>query len=214
MVGKIRFYNLYFWVWGCRLKKFSFFLSHVFIVVFVSVFPVQPVQADIYQYIDRDGIIHFTNIPSSVKYRLFFRENKGNSESSRLPDRYDHLLREASERYGVSFPLLKALIKVESNFNPKAVSRAGALGLMQIMPDNIREFNINDPFDPRENIMGGARYLKKMLQRFNGELALALAAYNAGPSTVERFRTIPPIKETENYVKKVLKNYYLFKKLL
>ena len=108
--------------------------------------------------------------------------------------------------------MIKALIKVESDFNTRAVSRSGALGLMQIMPENVKAFRIFDPFDPRDNIIGGARYLKTLLDRFEGKLPLALAAYNAGPKVVERYRNIPPIKETEDYVKKVMKYYYLYNK--
>jgi soluble lytic murein transglycosylase len=126
---------------------------------------------------------------------------------------YDHLIRKASEKHGIAFSLLKALIKVESDFNPRAVSRSGALGLMQIMPENVAALNIKDPFDPSQNIMGGARYLGQLLQRFKGQLPLALAAYNAGPTVVERYRRVPPIKETEDYVQRVMRYYYSYKKI-
>jgi soluble lytic murein transglycosylase len=127
-------------------------------------------------------------------------------------NQYDHLITGASKKQEVSFALLKALIKTESNFNPKAVSRAGAIGLMQIMPANLKDLNIQDPFDPQENIMGGARYLKRLIKRFNGELPLALAAYNAGPTVVERYQGIPPIKETQGFVDKVLKYYAMYRR--
>ena len=104
---------------------------------------------------------------------------------------------------GLSFHLLKALIRVESNFDSQAVSKAGAMGLMQIMPENIKALKIRDPFDPRDNILGGALYLKTLIERFEGKLPLALAAYNAGPSVVDKYQAIPPIKETEEYVHKV-----------
>ncbi len=103
------------------------------------------------------------------------------------------------------------MIRVESNFNPKAVSRKGALGLMQVMPTNLKSLDISDPFDPEQNIMGGARYFRSMVDRFDGKLPLALAAYNAGPNMVDRYKDIPPIEETRNYVKKVMEFFYLYK---
>ena len=122
------------------------------------------------------------------------------------------MIDEAARRHQVSPELLKALIKVESDFNPKAVSRAGAVGLMQIMPENFAALRIEDPYDPWENIMGGTRYLTQMLKRFRGRLHLALAAYNAGPTLVERYNRIPPIRETEEYVEKVMKYYQALRK--
>ena len=126
-------------------------------------------------------------------------------------DKYDEYIREASGIHGVSFPLLKAIMKAESGFNPKAISKKGAKGLMQIMPSNFRVLGIKNPFNPRESIMGGALYLRQMSDRFNGKIHLALAAYNAGPDSVDRSGGIPPIRETENYVNKVMKYYKIFR---
>lgn len=182
-------------------------------IAFGIVATVVPLNADIYMYIDSEGVLHFSNVPTSSNYRIYIKERPLKSLlNSSSPDRYDHFIEKAAKKHGISFPLLKSVVKVESEFNPRAVSKSGALGLMQIMPENIRSLNIKDPFDPWENIMGGARYLKEMLKRFDGKVPLALAAYNAGPNLVEHYNSIPPIKETEDFVKKVMKYYYVFKK--
>ena len=175
---------------------------------------VLPVEADIYRYIDENGVMHFTNVPTSSiqNYKLFIKE-KSQITQQYSTKKYDALISEASERYGVSFPLLKAIIKAESDFDPHAVSQKGATGLMQIMPENFKPLGIRDPFDPWENINAGARYFKQMYDRFKGKLALSLAAYNAGPTAVDRYKTIPPYEETEEYVRRVLKYYYNYKKL-
>lgn len=166
-------------------------------------------------YIDDEGVMHFTNTPtaSDRDYRVYIRERSLSSTSSYSIDKYDELITDASEFYGVSFPLVKAIIKAESDFNPRAVSPKGALGLMQIMPENIKRLDIEDPFDPRQNIMGGTRYFKQLYDRYEGRLALSLAAYNAGPTVVDQYKSIPPYPETEDYVEKVLKYYYNFKNL-
>jgi len=173
-----------------------------------------PVQADIFRYIDENGVMHFTNAPTSSiqKYRLFLKERPIITRRYST-EKYDNLISDASERYGVSFPLLKAIIKAESDFDPLVVSKKGATGLMQIMPQNFKSLGIKDPFDPWQNINAGARYFKQMFDRFNGKLSLSLAAYNAGPTAVDRYKTIPPYEETEEYVRRVLKYYYNYKNL-
>jgi soluble lytic murein transglycosylase len=175
---------------------------------------VLPVEADIYRYIDGNGVMHFTNVPTSSiqNYKLFLKE-KPQITNRYSTEKYDSLISDASERHGVSFPLLKAIIKAESDFDPHAVSKKGATGLMQIMPENFKPLGIRDPFDPWENINAGARYFKQMYDRFKGKLALSLAAYNAGPTAVDRYKTIPPYEETEEYVRRVLKYYYNYKNL-
>jgi soluble lytic murein transglycosylase len=171
-----------------------------------------PAAADIYMYIDSQGVMHFTNTPTSTQYRVYIKE-KPKRKVGRLQDmdRYDDIIAEAQRRHGVDAPLIKAMVRAESAFDSHAVSHKGALGLMQIMPKNLRRLKVHDPYDPWDNIMGGTRYIKEMLVRFEGQLPLALAAYNAGPHIVEQYRGIPPYNETQNYVRKVMRFYAAFK---
>lgn len=181
------------------------------IAICLIVLPALPAAADIYMYIDSDGVMHFTNVPTTSDYRIYIKERPKRQGNKIDANRFDRYIDEAANLHGVDFPLLKAVIRAESAFDPKAVSKKGALGLMQIMPENLKSFRIYDPFDPWQNIMGGTRYLKALIQRFDGQVPLALAAYNAGPRTVDTHRGIPPIPETEAYVKKVMKFFYLYK---
>ena len=197
---------------NCSRIKFTVITtSYVFILLFSAGLTV---HADIYRYIDENGVMHFTNTPTSStpKFKLFLREKpKINPRFS--TKKYDDIIANASRQYDVSFSLLKAIIKAESGFDPRAVSKKGAKGLMQIMPENFKPLGIKDPFDPSQNIHAGARYFKQMYDRFKGKLALSLAAYNAGPTAVERYKTVPPYEETEEYVERVLKFYYNYKNL-
>lgn len=118
---------------------------------------------------------------------------------------FDGVIKEASRRYGLSIALIRAIIRTESAFDPMAVSRAGAQGLMQLMPALSRELGVKDPFDPRQNIMAGSRYLSTLLADHDGNLELALASYNAGPGNVARYQGIPPFKETQAYVERITK---------
>jgi soluble lytic murein transglycosylase-like protein len=190
-------------------------IQYILIPVVLFAVGVLSAHADIYMHIDSKGVLHFTNTPTSSKYKVYMRERSTGSLGAPgiyTSSKYDQIISEASRRHGISFSLLKAQIKVESDFNPRAVSKKGALGLMQIMPENIKALRVNDPFDPRENIMAGARYFKGLLERYNGELHLALAAYNAGPNAVDRYKRVPPYRETVNYVEKVMKYFQIFKK--
>jgi len=165
---------------------------------------------EIYKYVDARGVLLFTDRPlAGGQYVRLEPDPEMTFPGDTI--RYDAWIRRAARRNGLSFALIKAMIKVESNFNPAAVSVAGAKGLMQIMPQNYPSLGITDPFHPGQNIMGGTRYLRQMLDRFDGHLRFALAAYNAGPQAVDRYGRIPPYPETINYVDRVLRYYALYK---
>ena len=137
-----------------------------------------------------------------------FRALPPQQEQPETGGRFDRLITEAATKYGVDADLIRAVIKAESNFNPRARSPVGAEGLMQLMPALQKDFGITDPFDPRQNVMGGVRYLRRLLDLHGGSVALALASYNAGPGNVARYgNRIPPFRETRNYVNKITKWY-------
>lgn len=126
-----------------------------------------------------------------------------NKSSRQKPTSFEQIVQDAARKYGVSEELIHAIIKTESNYNPKAKSHAGAMGLMQLMPGTARYLGVKDPYDAKQNIFGGTKYISDMLRQHNGDLTLALAAYNAGPGNVKKYGGVPPFKETQNYIQKI-----------
>ena len=167
--------------------------------------------AEIYQYVGRDGSISLTNVPSDARYRKIEIESKSNRFHDILSEReLEPVIRRYSSQHQLHPALIRAVIKAESNFDPRAVSRAGAIGLMQLMPQTALRLDVRDMYDPDDNVGGGTKYLRQLLDRFHGNLPLALAAYNAGEHAVEHYQALPPYDETRRYVRKVLGYYRTF----
>ena len=164
-----------------------------------------PAWADVYRYVDKDGVWHFTNIKNDSRYKLYMRTPKQTPKE--YIEKYEDVIQQASRRFGIESTLIKAVIQAESDFNHRAVSHKGAQGLMQLMPETADQMSVDNPFNPEENIFGGTRYLSSLLKRFNNNKHLALAAYNAGPEKVESYNGIPPYRETRIFVKRVLSYY-------
>lgn len=182
---------------------------------FMAAFAGGAARADIYKYVDKKGVVHFTNLPSSPQYRLY---KKSSHESNYIngpaaykigmggdEKRYDRVIESLCHKYEMDTALVKAVIKTESDFDPFAVSSKGAQGLMQLMPGTARDMQVRNPLDPHQNLRGGICYLRQMMDMFKGDMTLALAAYNAGFNTViECGWRVPNIPETRDYVQKVM----------
>ena len=167
-----------------------------------------PVQADrIYYATGEDGTIRLTNAPESGRYHTYLVSGHSPGTEVAPPGLYSEPIRLAARKFGVDPNLVRAVIAAESNFNPEAVSPKGARGLMQLMPSTASRFGVKDVFDPVENIFGGVRYLRHLLDLFGGDLVLALAAYNAGEKIVQKKGGVPGYRETVNYVDRVLSGY-------
>ena len=172
-------------------------------------------SADVYKYIDENGVICYTDKPFGKKTQaeVVYKEKKApvvnqRPEKSRgIKTDYSHYVQKAALKYEIEPELIHAVIRTESNGNYRAVSKKGAMGLMQLMPSTANDMNVGNPFNPEENINGGTRYLRFLLEKFDGNVTLAVAAYNSGPTTVERYGNIPPIAETKQYVNRVFTLY-------
>jgi soluble lytic murein transglycosylase-like protein len=193
------------------------------------IFLASAARADMYTYTDRDGVMHFTNITprgkDRAKWKVLYKTGPGKSAAirggcprcDRVPatdrsrdryTRYDAFIAEAAELYQIPETLIRAIIKVESDYDPRVVSAVGAMGLMQLMPSNVKEDRVSDPFDPRENILGGTRQLRRWANKYKGDLILTLAAYSAGPGAVKKYgEKVPPYETTQRYIRMVLKEY-------
>jgi soluble lytic murein transglycosylase-like protein len=192
-------------------------------------FLARPVSADIFRFVDRDGVVHYTNVqPDSRGWQKVYRETNdaeaGNLNVHRWqgprverrvdPERltrFDAHIREAAKLYQLPEPFIRAIMQVESNFYPDVVSEDGAMGLMQLMPATAANMGVVDAFDPRQNVLGGTRFLRVLANRFNGDLMLTVAAYNAGEGAVNKYGGVPPYPETRRYVRRVLQHYYNFR---
>lgn len=186
------------------MRRFAPFLG----AVATAIAAAAPAGAEMFKLSEPDGTVHFTNAPTDPRYRRMGVSSGTSAGWLRLPGgaapRYDAEIRDAAARYGVPEKLVSAVIRVESAFNPRAVSRAGARGLMQLMPDTASVLGVRNSFDPQENIDGGVRHLRGLIDRFPNNLPLALAAYNAGERAVATYQGIPPYPETRDYVTRVL----------
>jgi soluble lytic murein transglycosylase-like protein len=189
-----------------------------------------PASADVYMYRDADGNVYFTNAPTDRRYKQVYKtyalrtversvdsnynpsnsKHRGNVAPERIRNdlvAINPFIKEASRRFRIPEALIKAVIAVESDFDERAISGAGAQGLMQLMPGTAKDLGVLDPFDPYDNISGGTKYLRQLANQFEGDVVLMLAAYNAGHNLVGKINRVPNIRETRNYVRRVLTLY-------
>jgi len=192
---------------NARLKAITILVAGLWLAVS------SPVRAQIASYVDEHGKLVYIN-EDSLSHRsgsTINHSSPSNEASNGLvapSEHLDEIVRDAAERHKVDPALVKAVISTESGWNPAAISRKGAVGLMQLVPGTAQRFGVGNPFDPAQNVEGGTTYLKSLLDRYNGDLKKSLAAYNAGERTVDRSGGVPPIWETQRYVQKVTSAYF------
>ena len=175
----------------------------------------------IYKFVDEQGVLHLSNVPDDKRYQVLIAPDVPAGEETRDPpvpvspdyrNQYSAVVEQVAGRYGIDAALLHAVILVESGYNPKAISRRGAAGLMQLMPETAKRYGVADVFDPADNVRGGAQYLAELLKMFDNDLRLTLAAYNAGENAVLKYgKRIPPYRETAAYVPKVVDFYQKYR---
>ena len=192
-------------------------------------------SADVYSYTDANGVVHFTNTrprgKNGKRWKRVLKESAdygkaaaqrgdcprcdvvpARDRSAERYSRYDELILEASELYKIPVPLIRAIIRIESDYDPRVVSSMGARGLMQLMPEVIEDMGVRNVHDPRENILGGTRMLRVLANRFDGDLVLTIAAYHCGMGSLKKYGdTVPPYKNTRRYLRLVLEKYYFYK---
>ncbi|OGI50609.1 MAG: hypothetical protein A3E57_01885 [Candidatus Muproteobacteria bacterium RIFCSPHIGHO2_12_FULL_60_33] len=187
------------------------------LLLIAGVFLAEPAQAGIYTFTDAHGVMHYTNVPSSPRYadmkRVAYMPEPASPRARPIdPKRFSPLVEKAAREHRIDQALLHAVIAVESGYDPNAVSRKGAVGLMQLMPQTARRYGIKNMYDPAQNIGGGTRYLRDLIKKYDSDLSLALAAYNAGEDAVAQHgNRIPPYRETLMYVPKVMDAYRRYK---
>lgn len=188
------------------------------LVLISSINLIEPAQAGIYTFTDANGVMHFTNRPSYARYagmkQVAYMPERSERRARRAESsRFKPLVEKAAREHQLDEALLRAIIAVESNYDPNAVSRRGAVGLMQLMPQTARRYGVTNLYDPAQNIQGGARYLRDLMRRFNNDMDLALAAYNAGEAAIAQHgNRIPPYRETLAYVPRVLDFYRQYRR--
>jgi soluble lytic murein transglycosylase-like protein len=184
------------------------FLQNMGLCLTLLIMTAVPAAAEIYTFVDDKGTVHFSNAPNDPRFNdknkaAYLRKYRKQADIRE----YDYFIRESAEKYALDPHLVKAVVEMESNFDSYAVSHRGARGLMQLMPDTAGDLQVRNSFNARQNIEGGCSYLRQMLDMFDDNMHLALAAYNAGPGNVKRYKSIPPFAETKKYVRSVLQKY-------